>query len=240
MATGDQNDMVGRLKAALPPTWFPNTPAAATSSNSPVLDGLLAGVATTWVWVFSLLQFVKSQTRIATASGVFLDIIASDFFGSFLYRRIAELDGSLRSRIQKNLFRPKITRAALIEVLTDLTGNVPVIFEPAYPLDTGAYGHVGMTVGTNLGYGLAGGYGSLLLPFQFFVDVTMPIGSGIADVAGYGTLGGFVGMPGGYGVGSFEYASLDMVIIPVSTQEVLAAINDARPVATTAWTSIRT
>lgn len=238
MATGDQNDMLVRLKAVIAPTWFPNT-SQGQLTNSPVLDGLLNGVAWVWAQTYSLLQFAKLQTRIATASGVFLDIISLDFFGTFIRRRNAELDNPFRVRIQNELFREKATRAGLVKALTDLTGRVPGVFEPAYPLDTGGYGHTGMTAGTGLGYGVAGGYGSLLLPFQFFLIPYRPTGGGVASVAGWGTPGGFNGMPGGWGVGAFEYASLSMVNTPVTDQNIYDVINDVRPAATIAWTSIR-
>lgn len=237
MATGDLADMVNRLKVVIPPTWFPNTQQGAPS-NSPVLDGLLSGVAWVWSQSYSLLQFVKSQSRIATASGVFLDIIALDFFGSFIKRRNAESDAGLRTRIDLELFREKGTRAGLVKALTDLTGRAPAVFEPAYPLDTGGYGSLGMTAGTGLGYGVAGGYGSLALPFQCFVKAYLPTGGGVASVAGWGTLGGFNGMPGGYGVGAIEYASLSMVNAPVTDLDIFNTINDVRPAATIVWVNI--
>lgn len=258
MATGDLADMVGRLKAVLPWAWFPNT-SQGQISNSPILDGLLSGVAWVWAQTYSLLQFAKLQTRIATASGVFLDMIAADFFGMFLKRRDAETDTSLRSRIDAELFREKGTRAGLIRALTDLTGRVPGVFEPAYPLDTGGYGKTGMTAGTGLGYGVAGGYGDLQLPFQFFLTPFRPKGGGVAIVAGWGgaftpteltdSSGNqianllvdvpFYGMPGGWGVGAIEYANLSMVNTPVTDQNIYDAINSVRPAATIAWTSIR-
>lgn len=238
MATGDQADMVGRLKAYLPPTWFPNTSQGQTT-NSPILDGLLNGIAWGWAQSYSLLQFAKQQTRIVTASGVFLDMIAFDFFGLFIKRRNAELDNPFRLRIQQELFREKGTRAGLINALTQLTGRAPGIFEPAYPFDTGGYGHTGMTAGTGLGYGVAGGYGCLLLPFQFFVVPFRPTGGGVASVAGWGHIGVFNGMPGGYGVGAIEYISLSFVNTPVTDQNIYDEINDVRPAATIAWTSIR-
>jgi hypothetical protein len=257
MATGDQADVVSRLKAWLPPTWFPNT-SEGQPTNSPVLDGLLNGVAWVWAQSYSLLQFAKAQTRIATASGVFLDMIAWDFFGSWLQRRNAEFDNPFRTRIQQELFRQKATRAGLITALTELTGTVPGVFEPAYPLDTGGYGHTGMTVGTGLGYGVAGGYGDLNLPFQFFLRAYLPTGGGIANVAGWGgglyaepltdengnqisdltVLVPFYGMPGGYGVGAIEYADLSMVNTQVTEQDIYDTINNVRPAATIAWTAI--
>lgn len=258
---GSQFDLLGRLKAVLPGKWFPNTPVAqqqnvtitdtngnyitdysgnplfggalptVIASNSPVLDGLLSGVSWVWSQSYALLQYVKLQTRIATASGMFLDIIALDFFGTFIARRNAETDTSLRTRIKKELFRQKGTRAGLISALTDLTGRVPVVFEPAYTLDT-----KGWDQGA-LGWDTAGGWGDLSLPFQCFVIAYRPSGGGLAIVAGWGD--GVVGMPGGWDVGAIEWASLDSVASPVSDAVILNTINDVKPAATIAWTSIR-
>ena len=80
--TGDQQDMLARLRAVLPTRWFPD--------SAPVLDGLLSGLASGWSWAYQQLQYVKAQTRIATATDVWLDIIAHDFFGNRLVRRTGQ------------------------------------------------------------------------------------------------------------------------------------------------------
>ena len=74
--TGDQQDMMARLRTVLPTRWFPD--------SAPVLDGLLSGLASGWSWAYQQLQYVKAQTRIATATDVWLDIIANDYFGNRL------------------------------------------------------------------------------------------------------------------------------------------------------------
>jgi hypothetical protein len=71
--TGDQTDILGRIKALLPFRWFPDT--------TPVLDALLSGIAWSLALIYSLIQYAKNQTRIATASDGFLDLISYDFFG---------------------------------------------------------------------------------------------------------------------------------------------------------------
>src|SRR5579885_2397973 len=111
MAVGDQSDMLARIKAVLPRTWFPDT--------TPVLDALLSGLGATWSWLYGFLQYVSAQTRIKTASDVFLDIIAKDFFGNALPRKKGEPDFAYRSRIFRNLPSPKATRAALANLLTE-------------------------------------------------------------------------------------------------------------------------
>ena len=105
-------------------------------------------------------------------------------------------------------------------MLTDLTGRSPVIFEPARPADTGAY------AGPTLAYGTAGGWGSVVLPFQCFVTAHRPHGSGIATLAGYGT------------PGPLARAELDMVTGQVTDTDIMAAIASVLPAGATAWTQI--
>jgi len=218
MATGDQADMLVRVKALLP-RWF--------GDATPVLDGLLSGVAQVQAFVYGLVAYAGLQTRIKTASDGWLDVIAADFFGLALSRAAGQSDASLRSRIIVHLFRERATRAGMVKVLTDLTGAAPVMFEPQRPLDTGSYG------GPMLGYGVAGGYGSLQMPYQALVLVSRPAGSGIPKVAGYGV------SSGGYGMASqAEYASVGMVLGAVTDADIYAAIEATKPVGTVMWACI--
>lgn len=245
MATGDLSDIVARIKAVLPSRWFP-LPEADGTSNSPVLDALLTGLAYPWSWLFGLGQYLQLQTRISTATDVFLDIIATDYFGTRIKRRPGQSDSSFRSKILLELVRPRVTRAAVIQALTDLTGRTPVVFEPRWATDTGGIGFLGMTVGTGLAIGAAdgsvagaGGIGSIDLPFQFFVTAFRGGGGGIANVAGIGSIGGFNGMLGGIGVpGLLEVASLDMAPGQITDDEIYATIVSVSPVASIGWTKI--
>jgi len=216
MATGDQNDMASRIAAVLPP-WF-GTP-------SPILNALLAGIGAIWAWLYALLGYVTLQTRIATASGIFLDMISADFFGDSLPRGPEQSDTAFRSAIESEMLRPRGTRAAIIAALTALTGRAPDVFEPARPADTGSYNLGGA------GYNLAGGWGDLGLPFQCFITAYRPLANGIANVAGWGE-------GGGYGVGPIEYADLAMVEQAVSDSDIDAVIAATMPAATIAWTRI--
>ena len=215
--TGDTPDMLSRLKSTLPLRWF--------ADSTPVLDGLLTGLAATWSWLYAALAYTRLQTRIATATDSFLDAIATDFFGLRFPRRPAEPDIAFRPRIQRELLRPRDTRAAVIAVLTDLTGRPPQVFEPTRPADTGAWCG-------RLGYGVAGGWGSLMLPFQCFVTAFRAQGSGIASVSGYGQ------PAGGYGHGAIEYASLSMLTGEIIDADITQSIASVMPVSTIAWTRI--
>jgi hypothetical protein len=216
--TGDQPDMLARIKAVLPTRWF--------ADDTPILDGLLSGVAWGWAWVYSLYSYVQAQTRIATASDVWLDVIADDFFGSKLQRRSGQSDDAFRLLIESSLLSEHGTRQAVINAVQNLTGRPPDVFEPIRTTDTGGYASAG------LGYGVAGGWGSTALPFQCFVTVCRPFDSGIALVSGWG------GAAGAYGTGALEYASLAMVQGQVTDQDINAAIAGVLPVATIAWTRI--
>lgn len=226
--TGDPADILTRLKAALPSRWFAN--------ETPVLDGMLAGLASGWAWVYSLLSYATAQTRIATATGFWLDIIARDFFGGRLHRRAGEPDGGFRHRILSALLREHGTRGAVIAALTDLTDRVPQVFEPARPADTGSYGSLTASAG-GLAWGLAGGWGNLSLPFQCFITAYRPTGSGIASVTGWGGGSSTPGI-GAYGVGAIEYASLAMIQGQVTDTDIYRAIADVMPVAAIGWTQI--
>jgi hypothetical protein len=177
------------------------------------------------------LQYVQAQTRIATATEILLDIIALDYFGSRLARRTGQNDTTFRAAIQRELFRERGTRAAIVSVLQDLTGRTPQIFEPAFSSDTGGYTSLAGG-GGGVGYGCAGGWGSLTLPFQCFIVAYRPIGAGIAMISGWSSSGG------GYGEGAIEYASLTMVQAQVTDGDIYNAIAGVLPVATLGWTQI--
>ncbi len=210
--TGDIPDFASRIRAVLPSRWFPD--------ESPVLDALATGLATAWSTVFALLAYVRAQSRLDTATGSILDTFGQDFFGPRLPRRAGEPDNPYRNRISSALLREHATRPALEAVLLDLTGRAPIIFEAARPADTGSY------AGPGLGYGVAGAWGNLSLPFQVFVSARRPAPAGIATVAGYGT------------AGPLARASLAQSGGQVTDSDIYAAITSVMPTASIAWTRI--
>ncbi len=220
--------MAARMRAALPTGWFPDV--------SPVLDAVLAGFGSVWAAVFGLYVYLVAQLRIATATGGTLDMIAWDFFAARLYRRPGEADPALRARIGREMFRERATRHAVVQVLTDLVGKAPVVFEPAYTYDTGGYAAAGSLVGTGLAYNRAGGYGSMMLPFQFFVVAFRGSISPIAGVMGYWYGSGWAG--GGYGAGAIEYVNPSQFDGQITDAAMQAAVASVLPAATIAWMAI--
>ena len=218
MATGDQSDMQNRLVAALPASWF--------TSTTPVLSTLISAMAWALSFSYSLITYAKNQTRIATASDGWLDLIAADLFGAALTRNANEGDNAYRIRILANLLRQRATRYGVIHSLYLLTGRTPVVFEPLRPADTGAYG------ASITGYGSAGGYGSYLLPAQFFVKAYRPATAGIPNIAGYGF------PAAGYGAGQAEYCDLSNVTGVVTDASIYANVDATKPAGTCAWVQI--
>jgi len=216
--TGDTNDMLGRLKLVLPARWFADT--------TPILDAVLTGLATAWSALYSLLLAVGAQARIATAGGIFLDIASADYFGAALPRRVGEVDAAFSARIRANLLAPRATRAGLEQALAGLTGRAPVIFEPRNPSDTGGYNEY------MLGYNIAGGYGSMNLPFACFVTAYRPNATPVSNAGGY-NFG-----PGGYDTAPMFYANTSDDPGMIDDADIYAAAAAVMPTAAIAWMNI--
>lgn len=128
---GDQSDILKRLKEVIPP-WF--------GTNTPIMDIVLSGPAKSFSGIYALIQYALLQTRIATATDGWLDLIARDFFALGFQRRKKEPDEIYSKRIQEEILRARGTRDAVSKAVFDLTGIEPLIFEPARIADTGALG----------------------------------------------------------------------------------------------------
>jgi hypothetical protein len=218
---GDSNDIFARLKASLPLRWF-----GTTSDSMPIVDALLTGVAAALSFIYSLYTYAKAQTRIKTATDGWLDLIAADFFGTAIVRTFGQADAAFRNIILANMFRARGTRQSVIDVLTQLTGHAPVIFEPGRPADTGGYDVGGCA------FDLAGGWGDILVA-QAFVTAYRPLGQGIPLIAGYDI------SAGAYDTGSqAEYISSDMYAGAAPDSSIYAAVNSVRPVGVTVWVKI--
>lgn len=218
MSTGDNRDILKRIKSLIP-SWF--------GDSSPILDAVIMGLANGLAFIYSLYAYAKLQTRILTATDGWLDMIAADYFGAALLRAAYQSNTSFRARIIINLFRERATRNGITKVLIALTGRAPIIIEPQRPLDTGAYS------ATNSGYGMAGAYGSLLLPFQAFVQAYRPSSSGIPLVAGYGA------STAGYGTPSrADYASISQIQGAVTDADIFNAVDSVKPAGSIIWVNI--
>lgn len=217
MATGDSNDIVKRIKRLIPNRWF--------AWVAPVRDAILGGVSDSMSWGYGLIIYAKLQTRLATATGPWLDIFSYDFLGSYLQRKGLG-DGLFRTVIRSTILQERVTRAGMANALSILTGSAPIIFEPWNTGDTGGYGQ-----GT-FAYGKSGGWGSIQLPGQCFIKVRRNVGSGVPRAGGYGS------SVGGYGKGSTEYDGPSIDQIGVTDDLIYATIEATKPTGVTCWTQI--
>ena len=219
-----QQDISRRIKAGLPSRWF--------GENTPMLDSVLSSLSAGWLGLFDLLNYVRVQTRIGTATDIWLDLIARDYFGHRLQRGLRENDRSFRKRVIFELLRDRCTRAAIYGVLKELTGRAPIIFEPTNPNDAGCYGTPGVAESGRAAYCTLGGWGSLNLPFQVFVKAYRPELAGVAKINGWGR------SIGGFGIGSIAYITSETDLSWAGDSEIYDAVARSAPAGTIIWTSI--
>lgn len=103
--------MIERLLNALPP-WF--------GEGHSILDVLLTGSALCSQLEYDNILYAAQQTRIKTATGVFLDLAATDYFDSALPRLLNEPDFVYSARIIDNLLKEKATFAALYRTVSSV------------------------------------------------------------------------------------------------------------------------
>lgn len=193
-----------RIFGRLPAGWFP--------SDGPVISSIVGQVAEGASLNNDQLFYAQNQTRVSTASDMFLELIAQDYFGAFNFpRRSGETDDSYRSRILGNLLIARGTRGAMIEVLTNLTGNVPDIFEPIR--DACAWDQFGWDYPkTKLG-----DYND---PYTCWITIQPPPGPGIPLAYGYDS--------GSYDV-NFAYGDINLLASVVADNEIYRAVIATAP-----------
>lgn len=216
MATGDKQDFLNRLIAIMPP-WYGDP------TTDPILSGLLTGYAELGAIIYSQYAYSANQTRIKTASDIFLDLISADFFGVQLPRGNGEADIQYRQRLLNNLLSIKGTRQGMYNAILNLTGRIPKIIEPWRPADCGAYNTA------YCGYGVAGAWGSTQVPYQAFIDVYRANISTVPGVTGY------TDPAGGYGVGYIAYTSTEQMNDQVVDSQIFTTINNTKCFGTIVW-----
>lgn len=146
MATGDQADIVSRLQRWLPQGWFPNT----TGTR---IFALLSGFASLLSTIYGMVSYTKLQTRIATATDGFLDLISQDYLGQNLPKLPGETDQAFSKRIRANIFLAANTRTAIQKALQIVTGAPVRMIEPWQPNDTFVWGRSFWNVDTAINPG---------------------------------------------------------------------------------------
>lgn len=127
----DNDGFVCRIKSLIPKGWFGDT--------DPIRDAVISGAAGCLTFIYSLVGYVRQQTRRATSTDGFLDLSSLDLFGGKLPRLPGESDATFSARISANLFPPANTKAAITQSLQVLTGYVPRVMESWNPGDCGVF-----------------------------------------------------------------------------------------------------
>lgn len=207
--TGDQADIEARLLAVIPP-WF------GSPEERPVVGALVSGTASLLAWVYQLYLFAKLQTRLATATGGWLDLAAADFFTSFP-RFQGETDRPYSRRIRLEVLRDRNTRHAIDRQVYDLTQDHPEVYEAWRGGCCGGWGTPGMA------YGLVGRWGSGGAPGETIIITPDLANYGIPNRGAWGT------QLGGYGQGNFSWVTDDDTVGSGPTRnDFLAALDRIR------------
>lgn len=219
--TGDVSDIQARLRALLPP-WWPNV------GQAPVFDAILIGIATTCSYIYALIVYAREQTRIRSANGAWLDLIAWDYFGSRFTRIPGEADPAFDVRIVKELVRPRTTRDAIYNALLELTGYPPRITEGWLPSDVGVRGR--MYRGVDVYPSSPGRLADPGLANQIFIETVLPtvpiFGNNAMPARGVNKYRGLP--PTGY--------RMDVpTTTPLGPQVVYDLINSIKAAGTTVW-----
>lgn len=254
MTTGDAPDMLARIKRVVPSRWF--------AYVAPLRDAVLGGLSDQLAWVYSFIAYAKLQTRITTATDLWLDLIAADYFGLFIRRRVGEFDAAFMPRIKRELIRERVTRKGMAQALTDLTGSAPIIFEPWNTGDAGAWdigaAWAGASASAGGGGGFdiacgwdtsaeydaptsvaamtgagAGGWGDTCLPNQVFIIVKRPGLQGIPGVSGWDC------SAAGYDIGPVEFVDASMVIGAITDQDIYGTVNATKPSGSICWVQLQ-
>lgn len=261
---GDSNDVYNRLIAQLP-AWFGEI------DTHPILDALLQIFVTTGVTNYNQAIYAELQTRINTydangnvvppstnpivfgATGNQLDIISSDFLGTYLPREAGESDNSYRHRILVNVLSNKCTRQAIYNALINMQDVTEVIlFEPWNWNDTAACAGSSNPYVSTPPYSLAcgdglthtggnGRLGSGSYAYQGFIDIYLNA-QGMSYLAGCNdTVGGCntLGNGGTPPNGIFFYCgSTSLVTTPTTATMIYNTINLTKVSGTICWVSI--
>lgn len=220
---GSSSNLAWRVWTTIPKRWF--------SWVAPYRDAVIGALADSAAWNYTLIGYAKAQTRLATAYGIWLDILCYDFLRGTLTRGGLQ-DDAFRALIRATILQERVTRAGMIAAVTKLTGSAPWLFEPWNTGDTGAYGNSarGLICGGQFGYGVGrGGYGSMHLPAQAFMQIHRTTPSGVPSVDGY------VGTIGGYGGGSIEYVGNTTQLAGITDDLIETLVNITKPTGSIMW-----
>lgn len=242
--------LYSRTIAALP-YWFGGSQTYSSTTNSTILNMVLAGFLTTAEFSYQQLQFCLINDRFGVNFNDLmtdiqqLDLFAQDFLGNSLLRQPYETNPNYKVRISQNLFQIKATRQAFSIMLQNATGFFPIIFEPWNIFDAMIYGAENTEALAHSAYGV-GKYGSEFIPYEAYIDVLVPNDQGLGNYPGYNlpaqpNVGSFPPYPagslGGYG-STAVYGSTTLITVFLTFNQIAQLINQCKVFGTKVWFNI--
>lgn len=235
---GSVADIANRIISLLPRGWFVNTQSqlSATSSATQItisygppggiIGVIISGGSTALSWIYSLIQYVKLQTRRITTSDAFIDLGIFDFLALRVRRKASQTDASARVMWKQEVLRRRVTRAYVQQAVQDLTGTPVTIFEAFNPMDTGG-------IGAQWAFNEpTSAWGSNAYPYTMFITAVEPVGAGIPNLSGLND------SYGGFGAGQFALADLFLTTGDVTNQDIYDMINFTRGAGIRCWVNI--
>ena len=229
---GSSADIQQRVLMVMPRRWW--------TWKATIQGWIIGGLSDSASWAYSWFVYALQQSRIATSTGPFLDIIAYDYLRRYLTRQ-GMSDVLFRTVIMATILQERVTRFGMIQALTNILGVAPQVIEPWHTGDCGGYGS------PNVAYGRAGAWGSIALPGQVFMklSITGLLPRGVPNATGYGGYaGGYYGSgTGTYGhigtdAGAIEYVGSAVAQIGVTDRIIYRIIKFTRPTGVICWTRI--
>ena len=225
MATGSSSDFLNRLWRLIPSGWFNN-------AAYPIATAILGGISDSLANIYALLTYAIAQCRISSAYSFWLDLIAWDFLGPTFVRSAGQNDASFQAAVKAQIVQPRVTRAGVVSVIKNLTGNTPEIFEPWNTGDAG---------GWDSGYGAwdtDGGWGDTCLPAQVFIIAYRSGWQGVPNISGWDGSGADTWASGGWDKGSIEWIDSTLTAGTVTDAQIYAAIAQSVAEGVTAWVQL--
>lgn len=214
--TGSQDDILGRLKRLMPNGWF------GPDGSFPAVEAALAGLGAAFARVYALYAFAKLQTRLATMTGGWLELAASDFFDNFKRLR-GEIDPRYGRRLRLEVFRDRNTRNAIDRAVYDLTGQHPDVFEAWRP------GCCGGLDTPSFALDITGRLGDLTPRFETIISIPQPQNFGIPNWPGLDV--SLAGLDANFALVSDD----DIIGAGPTTADILAALERVRTASHTYW-----
>ncbi len=203
------------------------------SNPAPVRDAIIGGLSDAFGWAYSLVDYAKQQTRLATSTSFFIDLWAYDYLALTCQRVSGEPDPAYATRISSTVTQVRGSRPGMVEAITILTGIPPIIFEPFNGGDTGGWNIA-------CGWDVAGGWGSAILPCQVFIIATVGgVGVGVANIGGWSSGVGSSATPSWLGWDNYgSWISQASIAGQVTPQDLIDVINLTKPEGVCVWLQI--